>query len=123
MCAQVCSEHGVNGYPTLLFFHKKKAVEYTGQRTKQALLEFAQAKINAAVCAKSRGDFAPVRSQAVTTQNEPAAEEENGVLVGTSQTFDSLVSGPGTFVDFFAPWYVAVCFPAPTSVALTVTTL
>lgn len=40
----VCSKHGIRGYPTLKYFIDGEAHQYSGQRTHDALADWLQAK-------------------------------------------------------------------------------
>jgi protein disulfide-isomerase A1 len=36
---KVASKYGVQGYPTIFFFHKGEKIDYKGQRTKEYLVK------------------------------------------------------------------------------------
>lgn len=86
----LCSEHGVQGYPTLkLFSQGGETTEYTGGRSINPLKHFV---------AEARGSTleADVGSFAV--------EIEDNVAVLTDANFNVATAKGVTFVKFFAPW-------------------
>ncbi|WFD39771.1 protein disulfide-isomerase [Malassezia japonica] len=79
---------GLQGFPTIKWFpaHSTEAVEYSGQRTAEALAQFVTEQSN-------------VRSRI------PAPEPE-AVVELTSSNFDEVVNNPelDVLVEFYAPW-------------------
>lgn len=92
----ICQENGVQGYPTLKFFHDGDITEYRGGRSQQALSKFIHENV------------APLEAEPATVGGAAAAggipKPEHGAYVGTTDNFDALVSSGAAFVKFFAPW-------------------
>ncbi|KNC86900.1 hypothetical protein SARC_00945 [Sphaeroforma arctica JP610] len=87
---ELCTKHGVKGYPTLLFFSKGENVEkYSKGRTEDAFIEFIKSKSGA---------------PAAEAKEAPAAAATDGVPSLTADTFDSFVAKDAALVKFFAPW-------------------
>lgn len=87
----LCSEMGVSGYPTILWFSGTTAepIEHTGGRTLQAFSHFISMQKAAA---KTGGGEVAL----------PA--EEGGLLSLASENFDGAIRDGFSFVKFYAPW-------------------
>eukprot|EP00035_Acanthoeca_spectabilis_P034238 m.27846 g.27846 ORF g.27846 m.27846 type:complete len:381 (+) comp6480_c0_seq2:1221-2363(+) len=85
----LCSEYGVSGYPTLLFFAGgAEPVEHTGGRTLQSFSHFVSQQQ-----AANRG-----------SQVNLKIEAEGGLLKLNDKTFDVATGKGFSFVKFYAPW-------------------
>ncbi|XP_075869862.1 thioredoxin domain-containing protein 5 [Nelusetta ayraudi] len=105
---EACSENGVRGYPTLLFFHNgQKTDQYKGKRDLDSLKDFVdnQLKANAAKEEEEEEEEQPSEKQAADEIPAAAKEEqESKVLTLTEKNFDETVATGITFVKFYAPW-------------------
>jgi len=88
----VCKKFDVKGYPTLKLFVDGKKYDYSGPRTVEAFMQFAQ------------GGFAAARQAATAAAppSEPAANSK--VVVLTTSTIDSALAEGDWLVEFYAPW-------------------
>jgi len=102
---ELCSTHGVRGYPTLLLFiNGEKEEKYQGGRDFQELFAFvtkraqkyADAKLNAK-------EFIPQVAEEPTLDFQVKEPQESLLTLGES-SFDTVVAQGLTFVKFFAPW-------------------
>eukprot|EP00040_Diaphanoeca_grandis_P023494 m.127848 g.127848 ORF g.127848 m.127848 type:complete len:377 (-) comp29300_c0_seq2:134-1264(-) len=85
----LCSEHGITGYPTIKFYTKEGATDYTGGRTIGALKHFIS------------GELVKLNSNSVVSDN---AETIDGLTTLTDASFSSATKKGFAFVKFFAPW-------------------
>ncbi|CAD5115831.1 DgyrCDS4769 [Dimorphilus gyrociliatus] len=89
----ICSEQGVNGYPTIKYFEPSSSEgdEYFGGRGFSDFDQYIQAKL---------GDTGATEKPA-ENQN---IETSNGVKLYTNDNFDAAIQTGHHFVKFFAPW-------------------
>ncbi|XP_075682772.1 thioredoxin domain-containing protein 5 isoform X2 [Rhinoderma darwinii] len=91
----LCSDHQVRGYPTLLWFRNgEKVDQYKGKRDLDSMKEFAESQLKTAD--DKEGD--------IPAQAEEAAELESKVLFLTESNFDQTVATGVSFIKFYAPW-------------------
>ena len=97
---QLMSSHSVKGFPTIkLFIPGKGSVDYSGERTAKALVDFALGKVAETV----RGKLNGVKSD----KSSKSEKKEQSVVVLTDKNFKSLVSEDIEsvwLVEFYAPW-------------------
>jgi len=110
----LCSTHGVRGYPTLLLFvNGMKDEKYQGGREFQELFAYASkqgekhanAKLNAKEIVPQLGgdrEFAPVPAE--PELDIQVKEPKQSVLVLGEDNFDAAVADALVFVKFYAPW-------------------
>merc|ERR1719510_2119394 len=79
--ANLCSRHGVNGYPTLKMFHSGKIYDYNGGRTLKEMKDYAVSILG---------------TKARKTTMEPSK-----VYMLDDKTFDASIESDLTFVQFF----------------------
>lgn len=88
---EVCSEQGVNGYPTIKYFEKTAdGDEYFGGRGFSDFDTYIQAKLGDTGAQKPAGDS--------------NIETSNGVKLYTNDNFESATQTGHHFVKFYAPW-------------------
>lgn len=100
----ICTEHSVRGYPTLIFFsHGKQVSTYQGARTIDALQDFVEKTKSAQdnLEKMAADEFVPDQKPA---DDDVASEGETFALELTGETFESHVSEGHHFVKFYAPW-------------------
>ncbi|KAM4688073.1 thioredoxin domain-containing protein 5 [Discoglossus pictus] len=94
--SELCSDHQVRGYPTLLWFKNgEKVDQYKGKRDLDSLKEYAESQLKTADVDEE--DEAPAEA------DEPAAVESK-VLTLTESNFDETVATGVSFIKFYAPW-------------------
>jgi len=110
----LCSTHGVRGYPTLLLFvNGMKDEKYQGGREFQELFAYASkqgekhanAKLNAREIVPQLGgdrEFAQVPAE--PELDIQVKEPKQSVLVLGEDNFDAAVADALVFVKFYAPW-------------------
>ncbi|BFZ21065.1 hypothetical protein BsWGS_24104 [Bradybaena similaris] len=91
--ATICKEHGITGYPTLLWFVNGQKIEkYSGQRTYEALKKYVSDKLS---------------EDAVDRVDEklPASQKTTRVVELTDETIESHIASNGlVFVKFVVHW-------------------
>lgn len=89
---QAAQDAGVSGYPTLIFYIKGQAKPYTGERTKDGIIEWINTKV-----AKY------LDQQANHVEGEP--QKDDDIYILTDDNFDNFISkNDFVFVKFYAPW-------------------
>ncbi|CAH1773728.1 unnamed protein product, partial [Owenia fusiformis] len=96
----LCSDQGVQGYPTLKFFNKAtEGVKYKGQRQIPEFEKFMKESLKAS--AEKKEAEVPV----ATDEAPPAVPEaKHGLYELTTDTFKSHIETGYHFVKFYAPW-------------------
>ncbi|XP_022671125.1 thioredoxin domain-containing protein 5-like isoform X2 [Varroa destructor] len=83
---EICTDHEIQGYPTLKFFkagQKKNGEKYRGSRELEALSSWVLEKIGS---------------------KKPEKQPVEGLVELTDATFDAHIASGKHFVKFFAPW-------------------
>uniref|UniRef100_A0A7G3AUH1 Protein disulfide-isomerase A6 homolog n=1 Tax=Lutzomyia longipalpis TaxID=7200 RepID=A0A7G3AUH1_LUTLO len=99
----LAGEYGVRGFPTLKIFgaNKKSAIDYSGQRTADAIAEAALAEVKKKVKAALGG-----KGGSSGGGSDSNGGKSDDVIELTDSNFDKLVlnSDDVWLVEFFAPW-------------------
>jgi thioredoxin-like negative regulator of GroEL len=61
--SKVASTYGVQGYPTIFFFHKGEKIDYKGQRTKEYLVNWLSKKTRDPVVAVDQAGYEKLQSE------------------------------------------------------------
>ena len=99
---ELCTEHQVRGYPTLLWFKNgEKVDQYKGKRDLDSIKEFIDSQTKVALDDLPAALDEPAEQPKHET--EPAKEESKVLLISESD-FDKTVATGLTFIKFYAPW-------------------
>lgn len=83
----------ITGFPTLIYFHNERKLDYAGGRTKDLIVEWVR-------------NPRPAEEMRPPQDEEPAwSQVESEVVHLTTDTFDQFLSdNPSVLVMFYAPW-------------------
>ncbi len=97
----LCTNMGIRGYPTLVFFYNGKEVEtYMNHRTMELFTSFIE---NTIETIGGRKDTTP--EPASDSLDYDVVDQQSEVYELTSKTFDKVLAKQGfLFVKFYAPW-------------------
>ncbi|XP_033964293.1 thioredoxin domain-containing protein 5 [Pseudochaenichthys georgianus] len=112
---EACSDHGVRGYPTLLFFYNgQKVDQFKGKRDLDSFKDFVDNQLKAVVAQEQEKELGSEQEKEQGSEEEkaneipteePAQEEvKSSVLDLTESTFEESVAKGITFIKFYAPW-------------------
>lgn len=91
---KICQEHGVGGYPTLMYFDNGEPVKYSGARSLDAFTSFLRETADVKIDGQGKAKKAAAKEAADTK-----------VVVLDESNFATEVLGDSpAFVKFYAPW-------------------
>lgn len=89
---EVASKVGLEGYPTLKFYIKGQEKEYTGERTKDKIVEWVQSRVEK-------------YEEEINSRKEGEPETDENVVILTEKSFENYIKANSyVFVKFYAPW-------------------
>ena len=95
---QLCTSHGVRGYPTLLLFKDGQKVEqYPGQRDLDAFKSYLNKMVE-------QKDEKVESEEKEVSEKEPDDEILPAVFELSSDNFKDAIEEDVTFIKFYAPW-------------------
>jgi thioredoxin domain-containing protein 5 len=99
----LCKEHGIQGYPTIKFFHKEmKGVKHSGARDLETLKKFVETRLEAGP--PSEEEAAPPKKEEPKKEEVKMPEGESKVLELNVDNWDKTIERGYYFVKFYAPW-------------------
>ncbi|XP_069776963.1 thioredoxin domain-containing protein 5 isoform X2 [Narcine bancroftii] len=105
---QLCSDHQVRGYPTLLWFKDgEKTDQYKGKRDLDSLKEYVDSQLKAAQLPEDEESNEDEEEDEPEEEMEDKEEElviQDKVLTLTESDFEQTIAKGVTFVKFYAPW-------------------
>ncbi|EDO34590.1 predicted protein [Nematostella vectensis] len=101
-----CSQHGVNGFPTLKLFKNGREVDrYSGMRSLEDLKNYVKLKIaEHGLLSTVTTDKSETAEEVPPTDTDMDAADLIKPYQLNNQNFDTTVSLGTTFVKFYAPW-------------------
>ncbi|KAH3748672.1 hypothetical protein DPMN_183120 [Dreissena polymorpha] len=98
---ELCSAHGVRGYPTVKFFNlNKEGEKYADARTIEAFSKFIEERLGKEEEVKEEEKKEEEVAKAPVAQ----ATAENGLYVLTDANYDAHIATGHHFIKFYAPW-------------------